>query len=54
MCVCNPDRSLCQRIDTSDTPRLDRCQPTCANIARTDRHADDLVQHAQSLEKQAD
>ncbi|WP_331743114.1 hypothetical protein OG239_43090 (plasmid) [Streptomyces sp. NBC_00868] len=54
MCVYNPDRALCQRIDTSDAPRLDRCRPTCANIARTDRHADDLAQHAQSLEKQAD
>lgn len=53
MCVYNRDRALCQQIDTADAPRLDRCRPACANIARTDRHADDLVQHMQALENQA-
>ncbi|MEV5921917.1 integrase [Streptomyces pseudogriseolus] len=53
MCVYNRDRALCHRLDITDAPRLDRCQPSCANIARTDQHADQLRQHAQALEKQA-
>ncbi|MFJ3637610.1 hypothetical protein [Streptomyces sp. NPDC090112] len=40
-------------LDITDAPRLDRCQPSCANIARTDQHTDQLRQHAQVLEKQA-
>lgn len=27
-------------------------EATCANIARSDRHADELLQHARALEKQ--
>ncbi|NNN32168.1 hypothetical protein HLK59_17720 [Streptomyces sp. S3(2020)] len=53
MCVYNRDRALYHRLDVADAPRLDRCQPTCANIARTDHHADQLLQHAQTLERQA-
>ncbi|MFI5823743.1 hypothetical protein ACIA8I_32345 [Streptomyces rishiriensis] len=53
MCVYNRDRALCHRLDVTDAPRLDRCQPSCTNIARTDSHADQLRQHAQALEKQA-
>ena len=53
MCVYNRDRALCHRPDVTDAPRLDRCQPSCANVARTDHHADQLLQHAQVLEKQA-
>ncbi|GAA3311022.1 hypothetical protein GCM10020295_79660 [Streptomyces cinereospinus] len=53
MCVYNRDRALCHRLDGTDAPSLDRCQPSCANIARTDRHADELVHHAKRLEKQA-
>ncbi|MEV8196208.1 integrase [Streptomyces sp. NPDC079141] len=53
MCVYNRDRALCHRLDVADAPRLDRCQPSCANVARTDHHADQLLQHAQTLEKQA-
>ncbi|MFB6781367.1 hypothetical protein ACFCX0_29155 [Streptomyces sp. NPDC056352] len=53
MCVYNRDRPLCHRLDATDAPRLDRCQPSCANIARTDHHADQLRQHTQALEKQA-
>lgn len=52
MCVYNRDRALCHRLDATDAPRLDRCQPSCANIARTDRHAEQLRQHARALEKQ--
>ncbi|MBL1110163.1 hypothetical protein JK361_37365 [Streptomyces sp. 5-8] len=32
---------------------MQRCQPSCANIARTDSHADQLRQHAQELGKRA-
>ncbi|MFG2488014.1 integrase [Streptomyces virginiae] len=53
MCVYNPQRALCHRTDTTDSPRLDRCQPSCANIARTDRHAQELRQRAAALERQA-
>ncbi|MFI1165690.1 hypothetical protein ACH4UM_19250 [Streptomyces sp. NPDC020801] len=53
MCVYNHDRALCHRLDIANAPSLDRCQPSCANIARTDRHADELVQCAQTLEEQA-
>ncbi|MFJ8677634.1 hypothetical protein [Streptomyces sp. NPDC093589] len=53
MCVYNRDRAVCHRLDITDAPSLDRCQPSCANIARTDRHADELAHHAQTLEKQA-
>jgi hypothetical protein len=53
MCVYNRDRALCHRLDVTGVPSLDRCQPSCSNIARTDRHADELLQRAQTLEKQA-
>ncbi|MFL0395158.1 integrase [Streptomyces albus] len=53
MCVYNRERALCHRLDADDAPRLDRCRPSCANIARTDHHAVQLLQHAQVLEKQA-
>lgn len=53
MCVYNRDRALCHRLDIADSLSLDRCRPSCANIARTDRHADELLQHARALEKQA-
>ncbi|MFI9311065.1 hypothetical protein [Streptomyces triculaminicus] len=36
-----------------DAPSLDRCQPTCGNISRTDCHADQLLGLAEALEKQA-
>ncbi|WP_222513801.1 integrase [Streptomyces sp. CBG9] len=53
MCVYNRDRALCHRLEATDAPRLDRCQPSCANIARTDRHAAGLLAHAEALEKQS-
>ncbi|WP_330234518.1 hypothetical protein [Streptomyces sp. NBC_00566] len=51
MCVHNPDRALYHRLDVTEAPS--HCQPSCADIARNDRHADELFQHAQILEKQA-
>ncbi|MGC9542496.1 hypothetical protein [Streptomyces sp. UG1] len=53
MCVYNRDRALCHRLDADDAPRLDRCRPSCANIARTDHHAAQILQYARTLEKQA-
>ncbi|WP_415853487.1 hypothetical protein [Sinomonas sp. G460-2] len=53
MCVYRPDRALCHRVTERDSPRLDRCVPACANIARTDGHAQLLRQEAESLEAQA-
>ncbi|WP_405735007.1 hypothetical protein OG607_41685 [Streptomyces sp. NBC_01537] len=53
MCVYNRDRALCHRLAATDAPRLDRCQPSCANIARTDHHAAGLLAHAEALEKQS-
>jgi hypothetical protein len=53
MCVYKPDRALCNRVTDREAPRLDRCVPACANIARTDDHAHLMRQRAESLEKQA-
>lgn len=53
MCVYNRDRALCHRLDITDAPSLERCRPSCVNIARTDRYADELLQRAQALEEQA-
>ena len=53
MCVYNRDKALCHRVGTRDTPTLDRCVSTCANIARTDHHAAQLGAQAENLEKQA-
>ncbi|MGW5295883.1 hypothetical protein [Streptomyces bacillaris] len=50
MCVYNRDRALCHRLDA---PRLDRCRPSCANIARTDHHTAGLLAQAEALEKQS-
>lgn len=54
MCVYNRDKALCRRIKDEDSPRLDRCVPTCVNIARTDHHASQLPDQAADLERQAD
>ncbi|TJZ95668.1 integrase [Actinacidiphila oryziradicis] len=53
MCVYNRDKALCHRLDTRDTPTLNRCVSTCANIARTDHHAAQLTAQAGALEEQA-
>ncbi|WP_406486406.1 hypothetical protein [Streptomyces sp. NBC_01563] len=54
MCVYNRDKALCHRLEgQQEAPSLDRCQPSCANITRTDHHAVQLVALAEQLEKQA-
>ncbi|RFC76531.1 hypothetical protein [Streptomyces sp. AcE210] len=52
MCAYKRDKALCHR-GIRDTPSLDRCLPTCANIARTDRHAADLRRRAAVLDRRA-
>ncbi|MEU3125667.1 integrase [Streptomyces sp. NPDC047726] len=54
MCVYDRDRALCHRLDTTHSPSLDRCRPSCTNIARTDDHAMQLARRAAALEDQAD
>ncbi|QHA04630.1 integrase [Streptomyces broussonetiae] len=54
MCVYNRDKALCRRIKDDDSPRLDSCVPTCANIGRLDHHAVQLGDQAEDLERQAD
>ncbi|MGW0917134.1 integrase, partial [Streptomyces sp. NPDC002784] len=51
MCVYKPDTALCHRTPAQAAPRLDRCMPACANIARTDNHARQLLDKAQQLEQ---
>ncbi|WP_327724034.1 integrase [Streptomyces europaeiscabiei] len=53
MCVYNRDKALCHRTDAADTPSLDRCVSSCANITRTDQHTAEMTWQAESLEKQA-
>ncbi|GGP83674.1 integrase [Streptomyces calvus] len=54
MCVYNREKALChRRTDRRDAPSLDRCQPTCVNVVRTDHHADQLIAQAEVLEKQS-
>jgi hypothetical protein len=53
MCVYKPDRALCNRITNKESPSLDRCVPTCSNIARTDSQARMMRRDAESLERQA-
>ncbi|MEU9305220.1 integrase [Streptomyces sp. NPDC048269] len=53
MCVYNRDRALCHRDTDNSAPSLDRCVSSCANIARTDHHAEQLRQRAAVLDKRA-
>jgi hypothetical protein len=54
-CAYDPAKALCHPDRTGrgrDQPRLDRCNPTCANIARTDEHITALT--AQTARLQAE
>jgi hypothetical protein len=52
MCLYKPDKALCHR-GIMDTPSLDRCISTCANIARTYRPAAGLRRRATVLDQRA-
>ncbi|WP_410585400.1 integrase [Amycolatopsis sp. lyj-108] len=45
--------ALCHRDGVKDTPSLDHCVPGCANIVRTDRHAAQLRERANTLNDHA-
>lgn len=49
--LCNPDNAA---GGLASTPSLDRCQPTCPNIARTDSHARQIRTLAERLRGEAD
>ncbi|MFD5341202.1 integrase [Streptomyces hawaiiensis] len=54
MCIYDRDKALCSRLGPRpDAPTLERCQPGCANIARTDDHAAQLTAEADRIEQQA-
>ncbi|TVZ06299.1 integrase [Trebonia kvetii] len=53
LCLHKRDTALCNHDKARDTPRLDRCDPRCANIARTDRQAAQLRERAATLDAQA-
>ncbi|MEO3772165.1 hypothetical protein [Micromonospora sp. B9E7] len=55
LCNYDRDKALCHPGRAkAGIPSLDRCQPRCANIARTDQHATRMLQHAGRLRAQAD
>ncbi|RSN53992.1 integrase [Streptomyces sp. WAC 04229] len=54
MCIYDPDKALCHRLGPRpQAPTLERCQPGCANIVRTDHHATRLTHEADRLEQHA-
>jgi hypothetical protein len=53
LCHYKRRQALCHREGTSDTPSLSHCVPGCGNIVRTDRHAEQLRERADLLDKHA-
>ncbi|MFE7577110.1 integrase [Streptomyces sp. NPDC057521] len=53
LCHYKRAQALCHRDGIKDTPSLDHCVPGCGNIARTDRHAAQLRDRADFLDKRA-
>lgn len=53
LCRYKRDLALCERPAGSVTPALDRCVTGCANTVRTDHHAQQLRDRADSLAGQA-
>ncbi|MEV2255940.1 integrase [Streptomyces sp. NPDC050147] len=54
MCIYDRDKALCSRSGPRpEAPALERCQPGCANIARTDHHATQLAAEADHVDQQA-
>lgn len=53
LCHYKRAQALCHRDGITDTPTLDRCVPGCGNIIRTDEHAVQLRERADSLDKRA-
>ena len=53
LCHYKRRQALCHRHGTTDTPSLNHCVPGCGNIIRTDRHAEQLRERADLLDKRA-
>ncbi|MBO2466246.1 hypothetical protein [Actinomadura violacea] len=53
LCHYKRAQALCHRDGVRDTPSLDHCVPSCGNIVRTDRHAAQLRDRADFLDKRA-
>ncbi|MER5227098.1 hypothetical protein [Streptomyces flaveus] len=53
LCRYKRDLALCERSASSTTPALDRCVTGCANTVRTDHHAQQLRDRADSLASRA-
>jgi hypothetical protein len=59
-CNKDPDKALCdpergrRRAGPAVPPTLDRCNPACANIARTDSHMRDAALEIKELQAEAD
>jgi hypothetical protein len=49
--LCHPDRDR-RRVTVADTPDVTRCQDNCANVARTDAHAELLNEQIESLREE--
>jgi len=55
-CLFDPERSLCRNPRTMAAitePKLEKCQPNCPNIARTDRHIAQLAGEVDRLRSEA-
>lgn len=53
LCRYKREQALCHRDGIKDAPSLERCDPRCANICRTDTHATRMRARADALEHQA-
>ena len=53
LCHYKRDRALCHRDGVKDARSLDRCDPRCANICRTDTHATQMRTRATTLDRQS-
>ncbi|RSN60584.1 hypothetical protein DMH01_14890 [Amycolatopsis sp. WAC 04182] len=53
LCHYKRGTALCHRDGVKDAPSLDHCVPGCGNIVRTDRHAIQLRERANALDRAA-
>lgn len=53
LCRYKREQALCHRDGIKDAPSLERCDPRCANICRTDTHATRMRARADALDHQA-
>ncbi|MEU5547520.1 hypothetical protein AB0G85_35020 [Streptomyces sioyaensis] len=53
LCHYRREQALCHRGVPRETPSLDHCVDGCGNVVRTDQHADQLHDRADTLDKRA-